>query len=281
MMQRKASLLSRAIASSAFAFALVICFTPTAQAATKSSPALVGPKAYYLALGDSLAYGFQPNLDDDDGYADDFYINLKAHGVTHYANLGCPDETTKTLINGGCPVALLRKYPYLGPQLQAAVHFLHQHAGQVSPVTLDIAANDLIPDLNTSNCSIRSSWADDLATVDANLTQTILPELVAALTVNGKVTGDLLLMNYYDPYQNLCPNTVPYIQLLNQHLLADARGYATVVNVFDPFGGATTPNPNICTYTWMCKDPITLLAIHATDTGYSVMANAFEQAVGY
>jgi len=281
MMQRKASQLSRIVASIAFTFALVIWFTPTALAAAKPSSALVGPKAYYLALGDSLAYGLQPNLNDDDGYADDFYTNLKAHGVTHYANLGCPAETTNSLINGGCPVALLRKYPYLGPQLQAAVHFLHRHAGQVSPVTLDIAANDLIPDLNTSTCGISASWASDLATVDANLTQTILPQLVAAMTVNGQVTGDLLLMNYYDPYQNLCPNTVPYIQLLNQHLLADARGYATIVNVFDAFGGATTPNPNICTYTWMCKDPITFLAIHATDTGYSVMANAFEQTVGY
>jgi lysophospholipase L1-like esterase len=280
-MQRKASRLSRAVASSAFLLALVLWFASPGLAAAKSNAALVGPKAYYLALGDSLAYGLQPNLDNDDGYADDFYTNLQSHGVTHYANLGCPDETTKTMIDGGCPASILRKYPYLGPQLQAAVHFLHKHAGQVSPVTLDIAANDLIPDLNTSTCTIRSSWASDLATVDTNLTTIILPQLVAAMTVNGQVTGDLLLMNYYDPYQNLCPNTVPYIQLVNQHLLADARGYATIADVFDPFGGAATPNPDICAYTWMCNDPIKLLAIHATDKGYSVMANAFEQAAGY
>jgi lysophospholipase L1-like esterase len=256
-------------------------FAPPALAAARSSPARVGPKAYYLALGDSLAFGLQPNLNDDDGYADDFYAELQSHGVTHYANLGCSAETTKSMINGGCPGALLRKYPYLGPQLQAAVHFLHAHAGQVSPVTLDIAANDLIPDLNTSTCAVRSSWVSDLATVDTNLTTVILPQLQAALTVNGQVTGDLLLMNYYDPYQNICPNTVPYIQILNQHLLADAKGYATVVDVFDAFGGATTPNPNICSYTWMCRDPLTFLAIHATDAGYSVMANAFEQTAGY
>ncbi|HEX7736764.1 MAG TPA: hypothetical protein VF458_18095 [Ktedonobacteraceae bacterium] len=43
----------------------------------------------------------------------------------------------------------------------------------------------------------------------------------------------------------------------------------------------TEPNPNICTYTWMCRNSITPLAIHATDTGYSIMAGAFEQAAGY
>ena len=280
-MQRKASHLLRAAASTAFALALVLWFPPSVLAATRASSAFVGPKAYYLAIGDSLAYGFQPNLNDDAGYADDFYFNLKSEGVSHYANLGCPGETTKTLIYGGCSGSILRKYPYVGAQLQAAINFLHQHAGQVSPVTLDIGANDLIPDLNTSNCAINKTWASDLATVDTNLTQIILPQLLAALTVNGKVTGDLLLMNYYDPYQNLCPDTVPYIQLLNQHLAADAAGYATIVDVFDPFGGAATPNPNICKYTWMCSNPITTLAIHATNLGYKVIAGAFEQTTGY
>src|SRR5579885_1869040 len=39
---------------------------------------LVGPKAYYLALGDSLAFGYQPNLNWAGGYASDFYTNLQA-----------------------------------------------------------------------------------------------------------------------------------------------------------------------------------------------------------
>jgi hypothetical protein len=67
----------------------------------------------------------------------------------------------------------------------------------------------------------------------------------------------------------------------NQHLAADASGYATMVDVFDAFGGATTPDPNICTYTWMCSDYPYLLAIHGTDLGYQIMANAFEWTGGY
>jgi lysophospholipase L1-like esterase len=281
MMQGKAFCFLRIVAPLALALSLALAFAPSAFATAttpRQSLSLVGPKAYYMAIGDSLAFGYQPDLNWDDGYSNYFYSNLKSHGVTDYDNLACPGETTSTMINGGCPYSALRKYLYIGPQLKAAVNYLHNHAGQVSPVTLDIGANDLIPDLNTSNCSISSNWETDLAAVDHNLTSIILPQLVAAMTVNGHVTGDLLLMNYYDPYQNICPNTVPYIQEINQHLARDASGYATIVDVFTPFGGATTPDPNTCTYTWMCsifKD------IHAKDAGYSVMASAFEKAAGY
>jgi lysophospholipase L1-like esterase len=259
---------------------LLFISAPVALAASHVQRlSLVGSKQYYLVLGDSLAFGYQPNLNYDDGYADDFFSNLQSHGGQKLANLGCPGETSSTLIHGGCPYPFLRKYFYLGPQLSAAINYLHRHVGQVSPVTLDIGANDLLPDINASNCTVSSSFDSDLAKVDQNLTGTILPQLTTALTVNGRLTGDLVLMNYYDPYQNICPNSVPYVQTLNQHLQADVNAFgATIVDVFSAFGGAGVPNKNICTYTWMCsifKD------IHATDTGYSVIASTFESGTGY
>jgi lysophospholipase L1-like esterase len=281
MMQGKASHFLRVVAPVALALSLALVFVPSAFAASRPSyvhPALVGPKAYYMAIGDSLAFGYQPDLNWADGYSTDFSDNLQSHGMQDYDNLACPGETTTTMSNGGCPYPYLRKYFYTGAQLAAAVSYLHSHSGQVSPVTLDIGANDMIPDLNSSNCSVSANWENDLATVDHNIRTIILPQLVAAMTVNGHVTGDLLLMNYYDPYQNVCPNTVPYIQEINAHLAADASGYATLVDVFTPFGGATTPNPNICNYTWMCS---IFNDIHAKSAGYSVMASAFERAVGY
>ena len=238
---------------------------------------LVGPKARYLALGNSLAFGFQPNLDFNHGYADDFMNNLSQHGVKHLANMGCPGETSSTFINGGCPYPFLRKYPYLGPQLAAALAYLKFYRGQVSPVTLDIGANDLQHDFNTSTCAVASSFNSDLSAVDANV-HTILTSLQAAMTVNGQMTGDIVMMNYYDPYQNICPNTVPYIQMLNQHLAADVQGYGIIVDVFDAFGGAGVPNNNICNYTWMCS---VFKDIHATSQGYSVIAGVFENGTGY
>ncbi len=238
---------------------------------------LVGPKARYLALGDSLAFGYQPDLDFSHGYADYFMSNLTHHGIKHIANLGCPGETSSTFIIGDCPYPFLRKYPYIGPQLAAAVTYLKSFKGQVSPVTLDIGANDLLPYINTSNCTVSSTFTNDLATVDANV-KIILLQLQAAMTVNGQMTGDIVMMNYYDRYQNICPNTVPGIQLLNQHLAADVAGFGIIVDVFDAFGGAGVPNNNICNYTWMCsifKD------VHGTSQGYSVLANTFESGTGY
>jgi lysophospholipase L1-like esterase len=279
MMQGSAFRFWRIAAPVALALSLALAFVPSAFAAPRAaSPALVGPKAYYMALGDSLAFGFQPDLDFTHGYSNYFYSNLKSHGVTDYDNLACPGETTTTMINGDCPYPYLRKYLYVGSQLTAAVNYLHKHAGQVSPVTLTIGANDVNGDFNSSTCTVSASWSNDLATMDHNLTQTILPQLAAAMTVNGHLTGDLLLTNYYDPYENECPNTVSYIQTLNAHLAADAAGFATLVDVFDPFGGTTVPNPNLCNETWICsifKD------IHSKDAGYSLMASALEQAAGY
>jgi lysophospholipase L1-like esterase len=262
-----------------FALLLLFISAPAALANSHGSGlSLVGPKQHYLALGDSLAFGYQLDLNYSHGYVDDFFSNLKSHGVKDVANMGCPGETSVAFLNGKCPYPFLRKFPYVGSQLNAALVYLKLHAGQVSPVTFDIGANDLTHDINTSNCSVNQQFQLDLATLDNNLTHIILPQLHAALTINGHVTGDLVMMNLYDPFQNICPNSVPIAETVNAHLAADVSNYGTIVDVFSAFGGPKTPNPHTCTYTWMCtifKD------IHATNTGYSVIAATFEQGTGY
>lgn len=261
----------------ALVFSLVLLSTLASVALSSQAHAqsFVGPKKYYLSLGNSLAFGYQPDLNWDDGYSDDFFSNLKNHNSQQLINMGCPGETSNTFINGGCPYSYLKKYLYFTPQLQAAVSFINSHAGQVSPVTLDIGANDLLPDINNSNCTVSSTWSSDLAKVQTNL-GIILGQLKSAL--HG--TGDLLLMNYYDPYQNQCPNSVPYVQQINSTIASAAASYgASLVNVFNAFGGATVPDPNTCNYTWICN--FLFHDIHATDKGYSVIASAFESTYGY
>lgn len=272
----------RLLAPFAFTLLLVTIFTPAASArlSVGGMNASIGPKQYYLALGNSLAFGYQPNLDFDHGYVDDFSVNLQTHGSQQTANLACPEETTASFINGGCPYAVLRKFPYEGNQLSAAVLYLTEHQGQVSPVTLDIGANDMLPDLSNATCTINAEkFKADLATLDANLAQVILPRLHAALTVNGVMTGDLLVENYYDPYQNQCPNTVPFMQEMNDHIAADVQNFGTLIDVFSAFGGAATPNQNLCVYTWICSS--SFHDVHSTRRGYEVIVGAFEQSVGY
>lgn len=261
------------------ALALSLAMIPGLAHAQSTS--LVGVKTYYLGVGDSLAFGYQPNLNWSNGYVQQWYSDLKSHGATSMTNYGCPGETSSTFVNGGCPYWYLVHNFYVGAQLNAAVSFIKNHAGKVSPVSLDIGANDLLPDINTSNCTVSSTWSSDLSALDGRLRNTILPQLVNALTnsTTHVRTGDLVMMDYYDPYQNICPNSVTYVQQLDATIASAAAAFGVpVATVFTAFGGATTPNPNICTYTWMCSS---YTDIHATTTGYGKIAGAFENVTGY
>src|SRR5262249_59565824 len=71
------------------------------------------------------------------GYADQVYAALRrSRPGLRLVKLGCPGETTRTMIAGG----ICR---YLGgSQLASAVAFLRAHRGHVLLVTIDIGAND-------------------------------------------------------------------------------------------------------------------------------------------
>jgi lysophospholipase L1-like esterase len=273
-MLKDAHIYRRIVVPIALGVLLLFVFTPAVFATSSSSAQPnwhVRLKQHYLALGDSLAFGFQPNGDFTHGYVTDLFNELHEEGVKDVANLGCPGETSSTLISGG-----ICHYTPFTSQLNAALVFLHANAGNVSPVTLDIGANDVLND-TSKTCTVNvPGFEADLATLDANLTQVILPQLKEALEVNGKVTGNIVMMNYYDPLQNFCPNTVPFTQMLNKHLAHDVQGFGSIVNVFRAFGGAKTPNPNICTYTWICSK---YQDIHPMNKGYSVIAETFEDAI--
>src|SRR5713226_1037105 len=236
----------RIIVPITLAILLLFAFAPAALAASSAQPNWpTGLKQHYLALGDSLAFGFHPNGDFTHGYVNDLFQIIQSEGVQDFTNYGCPGESSSTFIHGGCPAPGAPPPPYT--QLGAALAFLQANARKVSPVTLDIGADDLLRDFNPLTCTVSSSFNSDLATLDFNLTQVILPQLHNALLFNGHMTGDLVLMNYYDPFQNACLNSVTTVQMVNQHLATDVSGFGIIVDVFSAFGGAAVPNPNICT----------------------------------
>ncbi len=230
----------------------------------------IGPKQSYMALGDSLAFGYQPNNDFSHGYNADLFAYLQKQGVTDKAFLGCPGETSQTFINGGCPYA-----PAGSPsQLSQATNYIKTHPGQVSPITLQIGANDVLKDIDRTTCKVNTyQFEIDLLNLDKNLTQTILPKLSDALKgSNGQLTADIFLLNYYDPFQNVCPpDQVAYLQQLNMHLAIDISYYGQIVDVFGAFGGATRPNTNISTLTWITSQ---YQDIHATTAGYKLITSA-------
>ncbi|MGZ3640109.1 MAG: SGNH/GDSL hydrolase family protein [Ktedonobacterales bacterium] len=237
---------------------------------------------YYMVLGNSLSFGYQPNLDFSSGFADDIFNDIRTAGVTAVVNYACSGESTETMIHGGCVARFAHKGSYTGPQLQAAVNFLTnaRNQGRASPVTLEIGANDVFADFDESTCSIGPNADADLATLDANLTETILPTLVQALTTpKGTRAGDLHLLNYYNPFAKVCPASAQFIHILNDHLQADAAKFrVSVVDVYSAFGGDNGAADHVCDYTWMC-DP-RFHDIHPTNLGYQVIAKAVESSLG-
>lgn len=285
---------------------------------TLSAYASTGPLQQYLGLGDSLAYGFQPNGVNNDGYVQQFYTHLRNNypslTLTDY---GCGGESSSQMIvTYGCPSGNIHdQWPNFNTtsQLTGALSLIGSSSlNQVSPVTLDIGGNDMTPSFTHNTCEYGNtgpnplasppppSWTTELATLDQNLTQAstgILPRLTSALQANGR--GDLIMLNYYNYLDYTyplpqggnatpaCPNAIPYVQQLNQHLAHDAAQTYALPIVFVDDWSAFQPN-TICAassthaYTWWCSlasgNPPNL---HATASGYGAMANAIEAAYGH
>src|SRR6266851_8420386 len=124
-MLKEAHIYQRLVAPFALTVLLLFAFAPSALAASNGQGPpfhLVGPKQHYLALGDSLAFGFQPNGDFTHGYVPDLFQILQNEGTKDVKDLGCPGESSTTFINGVCPAPGTPPLPYT--QLGAAMAFL-------------------------------------------------------------------------------------------------------------------------------------------------------------
>ena len=252
--------------------------------------------SYYLSLGDSLAQGVQPNasgvsVETDQGYADQLYATLRfGDPGLQLVKLGCPGETTGTMINGGiCDYSQ-------GSQLAAAVSFLQAHPGQVSLITIDIGANDLNSCVvQTSLSAVEGCVETTLPTVVANLTE-IMTQLRDAAGGNVRIIG----MTYYVPELAewlTGPAGQEYAELTEQlavtfnGLLSNVYQQfgARIADVFSAFQSAdftdqvTLPNigtvpqnvANICRWTWECAPAPRGPNEHANAIGYWIIALTF------
>ncbi len=244
---------------------------------------------YYMALGDSLSFGYQPNFNFTSGFADDIFTFLQKANVTDQENLSCAGEKTDTMIQGGCVGRFIHHGFYTGAQLDAAVEFLQSHQGQVSPITLEIGANDVLPDWNNTTCTAGPTTDADLKAMDANI-GTILNRLLKVLAASsGRPTGDLHMLNYYNPFARECPNSADFVRQFNKHLADDGMKYRVpVIDVYSAFGGDAGMAQSVCEgkivngvhdpWTWICNAEFH--DIHPTTDGYSVIAQAVETGLG-
>jgi len=237
------------------------------------------PQSYYLALGDSIAYGFQPDKGTRPsafrtGYVDLFGARLrKLSPKIQVVNFGCPGESTVTFTRGRCPTlaeGVKLHDPFRGSQLGAALSFLRAHPDRVSPITLTLWGNDLLP------LSQKGKRAPRAIASFASRFSSILQRLrVAAPTAEIIVTGA------WNPEADRLEQARPLYRSLDAAIArAAATSRVRVANIFaafNPPGNVRTQRARLCALTFFCSkgDP------HPTDAGYRAMANAFMTASGY
>jgi len=279
--------------------ALLLCLTMLTLGNVAAASDHDNGVRHYLSLGTSLAAGIQPDASGanrltDEGYADQLHdIVAPEFRKLKLTKLGCPGETTSTMMNGG-----LCDYEE-GSQLAQAVEFLSAHKNKVAIVTIDMGVNDVL----AANCiDVPTSKVDVVCLLNAfNTLSNNLVAIMATLRQAAHPDTEFVAMNYYNTFLAFWL-TGPAGQALayESALLADILNYdvlGTVYAAFDvpvadvatAYGSAIfSPNTaaglpqnvlNICVYTWMCAPAPVGPNIHANRYGYGVIAATIAAAL--
>jgi lysophospholipase L1-like esterase len=282
------SVLYRVRARLLLCVAAIAAFGALALAPAAASAEGVG--STYLALGDSLAYGyhqaqFQQELKEkgfveaanfNDGYVDDFGAALKlANPKLQVINDGCPGETTETMIKGSgvgpefCaggptgspfPKAFLH-HSYPGTQLEDALAIAKEPG--VNTITIDIGANDILQFLSHT-CGFPATFTCSQEQIEAEIGHVatnvgfILSQLRAAAP-----KAKIIFVSQYNPYPTvLKPEGTgdATVEALNGALKSVATTFgvrfantARVINFSGTHGGPEAGDiPTVCAFTAMC-----------------------------
>ncbi|HEY5193578.1 MAG TPA: SGNH/GDSL hydrolase family protein [Solirubrobacteraceae bacterium] len=245
------------------------------------------PQLSYLALGDSLAFGYsqakfesllptENPAEYNTGYVDDFAHVLKlGDPKLQVINDGCPGETTESFIKGPCEyqLAFPLHHPYVGgptsSQLSDALTYLKAHPGTVNPITLDIGANDALGVIEHTcekkvECVVKEAPAL-FAHIATNL-GLILTDLRGA-----DPHATIIVLGLYNPFGEKLPGgnalTAQLNEVMSQVSSSVGARFADPLPLFNPPGALE--EPTICLLTNMCTP---LEDIHPTDLGYAVLA---------
>ncbi len=197
-----------ALASFAASLTLVACTRTSARPYSKATVA----HGILLALGDSLASGYQPPDEAalppvdpatgwrDGGYPGGYAADLAAYEHMRLIDLGCPGETTASYSNKPAQTACATLYRGefgVANQQAAALRALAKYPGQVRLVTFDLGANDV--DACLSGESVNAACLTRSIAAVLNRLPRLLASVKAALIKDDPGTP-LAAMDYYDPF---------------------------------------------------------------------------------
>jgi lysophospholipase L1-like esterase len=267
---------------SRFALIVFILSSTTVLFAAEQAPGRA-----YLALGDSIGFGFITQAGFEYVNPDNFigfptYVGqaLKLDA----SNAACPGETTGSFLSATAPDDGCREYraavplhvSYSSTQLDYAASFLKSHSG-TRLVTVGLGANDVLLLRNTclgDPACIAAGLPQVLANVAANLQL-----IVGDLRANG-YGGIIIVVNYYSvDYSDATETAI--IAALNQTLATASGQPGTVVaDVFSAFQAATVPvGGHTCNAGLLNASPQNQFTcdIHPSQSGQKLIARTVAQ----
>lgn len=254
--------------------------------AVMSVPAVANDEPAYLALGDSVPFGFSP-LVTDRSEPDNFVGYPEALGQTlenDVTNASCPGETSGSLISitaadNGCQLFRSR-FPlhvsYQGSQLAYAVVFLQSHSA-TQLVTITVGANDLF--ILQRNCAGSTTCVIEGLPALLSALQSNLAAIYTQLRGTG-YNGQLVVVTYYAlNYADL--SQVQVIEALDSVLAGVTKAFAgRVADGFTAFAVAAAPfGGDSCAAGLLIRLTATTCDVHPSPAGRDLLANAVKQVL--
>ena len=231
----------------------------------------------YLALGDSVAFGYSPLTDHstDSGYAE----LVAANQQLALSNAACPGEESGGFMapdgeDRGCRENRAKyalHVQYTGTQLAYAIDFLKEHP-TTELVTIDLGGNDVgkLNDtcMGATGC-ILSGVVGTLTAYDKNM-HYILGEL------RKVYDGPLVTLGIYNPYPG--DSTAEWgIGKLNSVLAAQAQAHGALF--VDGAAAFTAVSKDPCADGLLINMGDGHCDIHPTPKGHEILAGAVEAAM--
>ena len=261
----------------------------------KSGPAPVHSGSGYLALGDSVAFGYRepanpptPNYFDAAsfvGYPEDVAADLSLR----VANAACPGETSASLINAAAPsngcersatggpgyrTAFPLHVNYNGSQLHYAVRYLQRHS-DVRLVTLMIGANDAFRCQTITADQCASELPAVLAQISANVAT-----ILRRIRQDAGYAGQIVIVNYYSLNYADASDTAG-AKALNDAMDTGAAPFD--VQIADGFAtfqrAAAQAGGNSCTAGLLTMLSTGGCGVHPSVAGQQLLAGAVERVV--
>lgn len=280
------------------AAALVLAIFAAAGPASADPVTGSAANGTYLALGDSVAFGYRPPAsvptpDYFDPHSFVGYPEFLAQQLDeHVANAGCPGETSTSLLVAGAPSFGCENQPgspigyrtlfplhveYEGTQMEYALHYLAAHE-HTRLVTIGVGANDafLCEATTADHCTSPGEVLGLASRITANI-GTIFHDL---RDVAG-YRGPIVVLTYYSlSYTD--PAALQNAEFLDSTIAAAATANGGIVA--DGFGAFEGPSlaagGSACAAGLVIPLPGGGCDVHPTAAGARLLAGAIAEAIG-